>query len=96
MPIRVERVRSLPDGSVEVMFRGQMPDAKYVAERLRQERDASVSLPQTRDGMPGFLFLIVQGTDSRPYTAARARQLLCSDPEIEVRDQDDAEAGPVD
>lgn len=83
--IRVHRVKQFGDGSLEVLIRGGSADATYVSGRLKWEKGVHVSDAKEQEGMSGFVYLVVRGTDgTTPFTRERAIQLLSGDENIEV------------
>ncbi len=84
MPIRVHRVKQLGDGSLEIMIRGSEVDAEYVSGRLIMEKGVTITEPEQKEGMLGFIYLGACGTKATPFTRERAIQMLQDDQHIEV------------
>jgi hypothetical protein len=82
--IRIHYVKQLEDGSLEVMIRGNHADADYVSRRLKMEKGVMIGEPKQKEGMDGFIYLLIHSTPSYPFTRERAIQMLNEDQDIEV------------
>ena len=79
--MRVYRVRSLQNGSIEVMLHGNATDAAYVARCLSQHQGATVERPNLKGKAAAFVYLIAKSDAAKPLTAEIAKRLLQQHPQ---------------
>ena len=82
--IKVHSVRQLAN-ALEVLIHGNSADAQYVSDRMNSEKGVKVREPTEKPGMPGFIYIVVEGHREKPLSRQRAIAVLKADPNIEVR-----------
>ncbi len=84
-PIRVDTVKAMAGGGVEIRLRGADSDAEYVRGVLRGLKGVSTTEPRQLADVGGTLMAFqARGTRAAPLTKARAMRILKRDRSIEV------------
>jgi hypothetical protein len=84
-PIRVQKVRELTGGKVEVLVNGGWSDAEYVRGALNNQKGVKTTEPKQVTGALGALISFqANGTETTPLTKERAVRVLKNDRYIEV------------
>lgn len=83
--IRVDRVKQMAGGAVEIVLHGGVSDAEYVRGALRNQKGVQTTEPKSKPGAVGVLmYFRVKGNGAEPLTRDRVVQILRSDRYIEV------------
>jgi hypothetical protein len=83
--IRVEKVREMAGGVVEVLLHGDESDAQYVRARLDSQQGVQTTEPKHVSGAIGILMSFrAKGTKTAPLTKEKTVRLLKKDSYIEV------------
>jgi hypothetical protein len=83
--IRVDEVKELAGGAVEVLLHGGPSDAEYVRGTLNNRRGVHTTEPTQVPGAVGVLMSFrAKGTAATPLTKAKAIRILNSDQYIRV------------
>ena len=83
--IRVHKIRTLGDGSLEVLLHGGYSDAVYVRGALNNQKGVQTTEPEQCPGAIGILMkFTAKGTSADPLTKDEAIRVLTADPYIQV------------
>jgi hypothetical protein len=83
--IRVDDVKELAGGTVEILLRGAGSDARYVRGVLGSQKGVRTTKPKQLADVNGtFLSFQAKGTRAAPLTKAKAIHILKSDRYIDV------------
>lgn len=79
--IQIRRLKTLPDGGIEVLLRGELSDAEYVRGAFKGLKGIEISEPEQGDRGNSMRFK-VKGSPSQPLTKRVAIQTLSDIPYI--------------
>jgi hypothetical protein len=83
--IRVQKVKTVAGGEVEVTIHGGLSDAEYVRGALKNEKGVRTNEPKQAPGAVGVLMSFrAKGVNGMPLSKARVVSALKKDPLIEV------------
>jgi hypothetical protein len=83
--IRIQRVKELPKGAIEIILHGGYSDADYVRRALINQNGVQTTEPKPVADAVGILMSFrVQGTGATPMTKAKAIRILKSDRYIQL------------
>jgi hypothetical protein len=83
--IRVQKVKAVAGGEVEVTIQGGLSDAEYVRGALKKEKGVRTNQPKQAAGAVGILMSFrAKGVNGTPLSKAKVVAVLKKDPLIEV------------
>ena len=83
--IRVHQVREMASGTIEILVRGGLSDARYVRGALKNQKGVQTTEPKPVTGAHGVLMSFrAKGTKADPLTKEKAIRVLKNDRYIEV------------
>lgn len=83
--IRIQRVKELPKGEIEIILHGGYSDADYVRRAFINQNGVQTTEPKPVADAVGILMSFrVQGTGATPMTKAKAIRILKSDRYIQL------------
>jgi len=92
--IRVEKIKELGGGAVDILLHGSWSDAEYVRGALNNQKGICTTEPKQVSGVLGTLMSFrAKGTDAQPLTKAKVIRVLKRDPYIEVMANASQEVG---
>ena len=83
--IRIDKVKEMADGTLQILLQGGRSDAEYVRGALDNQKGVQTTEPKQVPGAVGILMSFrAKGSGANPLTKTRAIQILKRDRYIEV------------